>query len=610
MTQGTGKAELQMRLFGEFVVTRDETPVKSLSARKADKLLAYLVLQGRPVSAHTVATTFWPDTASQESLRQSVRQVRTALDQDGERVTLSDGTLSFSLAGLDVDVLRFDQLVQRGIGGDARDVPALREAAALYAGPLLDGWDEGWISVERKRRRERYAQVLQRLAQAALETGDPATAASNLRTCVELVPSEERAWRALIRALAQAGERLAAIETYERYRAHLHRKGSGLEPPPATTALYINLRAGISDTESTTPSTAAPSDAATEPVGGAVPLASAFYVGRPADDRFCPAVVRQDSLVLVQGPRQSGKSSLLARGLQCARRAGAATAATDLDALAPSALTSFDTLCWCLATQLAQQLDLDVASETVWKPLLGPGVNLERFLVRHVLEQITTPLAWALDGVDRLFDLPFGGEFFSLLRTWHEKRALEPLRPWRRLTVALACATEAHLYIRDLNKSPFNVGTRVELCDFSPDQVADLNRRYHTPLPTNVALAQFQELVGGHPYLVRRGLYVVATGSVSLQDLFAQGAADDGPFGDHLRRLARRLAQNPELATAAQGVIQGKPCPPEAFFRLRSAGVLAGDSDNPRFRCRLYAAYLSRAPIAHSSLEPDKPAGP
>jgi hypothetical protein len=41
-------------------------------------------------------------------------------------------------------------------------------------------------------------------------------------------------------------------------------------------------------------------------------------------------------------------------------------------------------------------------------------------------------------------------------------------------------------------------------------------------------------------------------------------------------------------------VVEGCPCPTvESFYRLRSAGLIAGDSANDaRPRCRLYAAYL------------------
>src|SRR5207302_6298972 len=109
----------------------------------------------------------------------------------------------------------------------------------------------------------------------------------------------------------------------------------------------------------------------------------------------------------------------------------------------------------------------------------------------------------------RLFTCSFGSEIFGLFRSWHNERALEPACPWSRLTLAITCATEAHLFLSDLNQSPFNVGTRLELGDFSLEQVGDLNRSYGRPLPDE-ALTRFHRLVGGHPYLVRRGLQEIA----------------------------------------------------------------------------------------------------
>ncbi|HVG37774.1 MAG TPA: winged helix-turn-helix domain-containing protein, partial [Pyrinomonadaceae bacterium] len=47
-----------------------------------------------------------------------------------------------------------------------------------------------------------------------------------------------------------------------------------------------------------------------EPTGGAVPLPSKFYIERPADAEFRSAIAGQHSIVLIQGPRQVGKTSL------------------------------------------------------------------------------------------------------------------------------------------------------------------------------------------------------------------------------------------------------------------------------------------------------------
>ena len=66
-----------------------------------------------------------------------------------------------------------------------------------------------------------------------------------------------------------------------------------------------------------------------EPVGGALPLHSKFYIVRPSDQEFYSAVDRNDSIILLKGARQMGKTSLMARGLQQARKAGARVVLTD-----------------------------------------------------------------------------------------------------------------------------------------------------------------------------------------------------------------------------------------------------------------------------------------
>ena len=96
------------------------------------------------------------------------------------------------------------------------------------------------------------------------------------------------------------------------------------------------------------------------------------------------------------------------------------------------------------------------------------------------LGQNQTHLVWGMDEVDRLFTCAFGNEVFGLFRSWHNARSLDPAGPWPRLTLALAYATEAHLFITDIHQSPFNVGTRLVLEDFTLAQMAELNRRAGT----------------------------------------------------------------------------------------------------------------------------------
>jgi class 3 adenylate cyclase len=331
--------------------------------------------------------------------------------------------------------------------------------------------------------------------------------------------------------------------------------------------------------------------AKTEPAGGAVPLDSRFYVERPADAEMARALARRDGVVLLKGARQVGKTSLLARGLRAARAAGARVALTDFQAVAAEHLATTDALYRALADQIADQLDLP---EAAWEPTRGPSTNLERYLRRTVLADDTPPLVWAMDEADRLFSVPFGSEFFGLLRSWHNRRALEPEGPWGRLTLAIAYATEAHLFITDLNQSPFNVGTRLTLDDFSAEQTAGLNARYGSPLDA-AGVGRLHALVGGQPYLTRCALDLLAGADCDVDAFASRAATDDGPFGDHLRRLLLSVSQEEALSAAVRAVLDGRPCPsPAAFYRLRAAGVLRGSAPaDAAPRCLLYAEYLS-----------------
>ena len=333
-----------------------------------------------------------------------------------------------------------------------------------------------------------------------------------------------------------------------------------------------------------------------EAVGGAVPVDSRFYIVRPTDEEFHQALARKDSIILVKGARQMGKSSLMARGLQEARKTGSKVILTDFQKLNASHLESVEKLFLALAEWIAEQLDIDIVPAEVFNPRRGPSMNFERFLKREVLGKLSQPLVWGMDEVDRLFSCSFGSEVFGLFRSWHNERSLDPSGPWQNLTLAIAYATEAHMFITDMNQSPFNVGTRLVLADFTPPQVEELNKRHGSPLRDKRELDQFYDLVGGQPYLTRRGLHELASRNLGFPDFAAQAARDEGPFGDHLRRLLVSLAGDAALCNSVREMLSGRyNTPVDLFYRLRSSGLVTGESAREmKPRCKLYETYLGR----------------
>jgi hypothetical protein len=331
---------------------------------------------------------------------------------------------------------------------------------------------------------------------------------------------------------------------------------------------------------------------------GAVPLDSEYYIQRATDAEFLDALAQRESIVLIKGPRQMGKTSLLARGLQQARTSGSKVVLTDFQKLNQDDLKSIASFFRGLAEMVADQLDLDLPSDQTWSGERSSNINLtfERFIRREVLRKLDQPLIWGMDEVDRLFSCDFATEVFGLWRSWHNARSLEPDGPWGKLTLAIVHATEPHLFIQDLNQSPFNVGAKIVLQDFTIDQVAELNRRYRSPLKDADALSRYFDLLAGHPYLSRRGFQELSRPGATIESFEAAADRDEGPFGDHLRRMLVLLAKDAALTAAVRSVLEGQPgMSRDSFYRLRSSGVMSGDSAaEARMRCRLYASYLRR----------------
>jgi hypothetical protein len=93
---------------------------------------------------------------------------------------------------------------------------------------------------------------------------------------------------------------------------------------------------------------------------------------------------------------------------------------------------------------------------------------------------------------------------------------------------------EPHLFITDPNQSPFNVGTKLELKDFSIEHAIDLNERYGSPLADETDVSRYCRLVGGHPYLLHSGIFEMKRRGLTLSAFEAVADDDEGPFGDHL----------------------------------------------------------------------------
>lgn len=323
---------------------------------------------------------------------------------------------------------------------------------------------------------------------------------------------------------------------------------------------------------------------------GTMDLESQFYIERKSDLIALSTIQRQGVTITIKGPRQMGKSSLLNRTMQAARSAGKQTIFLDFQLFDAQVIKDSDRFFREFCTWLTDELEVEDKVDEYWQRAVSNAQRCTRYVSRHLLKSIQAPVVLAMDEVESIFDASFRSDFFSMLRSWHNNRAIRPL--WKQLDLALITSTEPYQLIADLNQSPFNVGQIIELCDFTPEEVHDLNQRHGFPLTPD----QEQKLLGlvnGQPFLVRKALYLVASKQLTIADLFAKATDDRGPFGAHLRYHLFRMNNKPELV---QGLLQVIRRPSKLdehiFFRLRGAGLVQRHGQQVIPRCPLYAAYF------------------
>lgn len=238
-------------------------------------------------------------------------------------------------------------------------------------------------------------------------------------------------------------------------------------------------------------------------VGGTMRHDAPSYVERRADKELFDALMRGEFCYVLTA-RQMGKSSLMIRTAARLRGAGIGVAVLDLTAIGQN-LTAEQ---WYggLVVQVGQQLYLEDELIEFWtsQQLLGPMQRWVKALCTVVLAKHTGRLVIFVDEIDAVRSLPFStDEFFAGIRECYNQRSEDS--DMERMTFCMSGVATPSDLIRDTRTTPFNIGRRIELHDFTEKEAGPLVKGLRCEQKQGAAiLKRIFHWTGGHPYLTQR----------------------------------------------------------------------------------------------------------
>ncbi|MEM9004750.1 MAG: AAA-like domain-containing protein [Cyanobacteria bacterium P01_F01_bin.86] len=242
--------------------------------------------------------------------------------------------------------------------------------------------------------------------------------------------------------------------------------------------------------------------------GGTVQAGEGIYLQRPADTELLQ-LCQASQFAYILTARQMGKSSLMGATAESLQQQNILSLVIDLQSIGIAATVEQ----WYLGLLIELEKDLEEnhgrsLSVDLWdwwqqNNALGMTQRFTMFFREVLLKDFAEPIVVFVDEIDTTLGLNFTDDFFIAIRYFYTARSQNP--EFQRLSFVLLGAAMPGDLIKDSDRTPFNIGQRLDLEDFSLTDAYPLAKGL--PLPDSEAkqvLSWVLAWTGGHPYLTQR----------------------------------------------------------------------------------------------------------
>lgn len=303
--------------------------------------------------------------------------------------------------------------------------------------------------------------------------------------------------------------------------------------------------------------------------GGSLALDAPTYIKRQADEDLY-AYLLAGKFCYVLTSRQMGKSSLRIRVMDRLQQSGVRCSAIDLTGIGSQNISASEWYYGILDLviehlKLTEAIDLD----EFWNQHqnLSPLQRLSKF-VDMLLSHIAEPVVVFVDEIDSTINLKFDADdFFIWIRYCFNLRLDKP--QYNRLTFCLLGVATPTDLIQDKNRTPFNIGKRIDPQKFQVEQLMPLMDGLAEQFEDiEVVCKAIHDWTGGQPYLTQRlcqliqselGKIELGQEKESIAQLVENRIVTNWEYQDeqsHLKTIRDRLLKDDEKAVRLLGFYQ------------------------------------------------------